>query len=142
MTRTILISLPVTDLPRSMAFYEALGFTRNPAFSGETGAGMVWSEAIQVMLLTYDIWKTFTARPIPPTSSSEVGLKINFDSRAAVDAAHDAAVAIGGTGDINPVEDYDFMYCRDLTDPDGHVWGLMWMDAVAMCGEQARGEAA
>lgn len=131
MTKMIFISLPVTDLPRSVAFYEALGFTKNSAFSGETSAGMMWSEAIQVMLLTYDMWKTFTTRPIPPTDSSEVGLKITFDSREAVDAAHDAAVAIGGVGDINPVEDHDFMYCRDLADPDGHVWGAMWMDPVA-----------
>ncbi|MEQ1689061.1 MAG: VOC family protein [Sphingopyxis sp.] len=132
MTKMIYISLPVTDLPRSTAFYEALGFTRNPQFLGETAVGMVWSEAIQIMLLTYDEWKNFTTRPIPPSTSSEVGLKINFDSREAVDAAHDAAVAIGGVGDINPVEDYGFMYCRDFTDPDGHVWGAMWMDPAAM----------
>lgn len=132
MTKSIFISLPVSDMPRSIAFYEALGFTKNPQFSGETAAGMVWSEAIQVMLLTYETWRTFTTRPIPPTDMSEVGLKINYDSRAAVDAAHDGAIAIGGVGDINPVEDYDFMYCRDLADPDGHVWGVMWMDAAAM----------
>jgi predicted lactoylglutathione lyase len=29
MTKTINISLPVTDLPKSKAFYEALGFTIN-----------------------------------------------------------------------------------------------------------------
>lgn len=142
MTKMIFISLPVTDLSRSVAFYEAMGFTRNSQFSGETSAGMVWSEVIQVMLLTYDTWKAFTARPIPPVGSSEVGLKINLDSREAVDAAHDAAVAIGGAGDINPVEDYDFMYCRDLVDPDGHVWGLMWMDPAAACGDADVAEAA
>ena len=32
-TKTIFINLPVTDLARSMAFYEAVGFTNNPTRS-------------------------------------------------------------------------------------------------------------
>ncbi len=127
MPRMIFISLPVTDMPRSMAFYEALGFTKNPQFTGETAACMVWSEAIQVVLLTHETWKSFTTRPIPPSTSSEVGLALTFESRAAVDAAHDAAAANGGTPDINPIEDDAFGYGRDFTDPDGHVWGAKWM---------------
>lgn len=131
MPRMIFVSLPVTDLPRSIAFYEALGFTKNSQFSGDTAACMVWSEAIQVILLTHDAWKSLTTRPIPPSTSSEVGLALSFDSREAVDAAHDAAVSKGGTADVNPVEDYPFMYGRDFTDPDGHVWGAKWMDPAA-----------
>lgn len=131
MPKTIFVSLPVTDLPRSIAFYEALGFTRNGQFSGNTAACMVWSEAIQVILLTHDAWKSLTARPIAPPTSSEVGLALSFDSREAVDAAHDAAVSKGGTADVNPVEDYPFMYGRDFTDPDGHIWGAKWMDPAA-----------
>lgn len=128
---TIFVSLPVTDLSRSIAFYEALGFARNGQFSGETAACMVWSEAIQVILLTHDAWKSLTARPIAPSTSSEVGLALSFDSREAVDAAHDAAVSNGGAPDINPVEDFPFMYGRDFTDPDGHIWGAKWMDPAA-----------
>ena len=131
MSKMIFVSLPVTDLPRSMAFYEALGFTKSAQFSGEAVACMVWSEAIRVILLTHDTWKTLTTRPIPPSTSSEVGLALSFDSREAVDAAHDAAVSNGGTADINPVDDYSFMYGRDFTDPDGHVWGAKWMDPAA-----------
>jgi uncharacterized protein len=128
MTKTIFISLPVTDLARSEAFYTALGFTANPAFSDEGGTCMVWSDTIQIMILTHEKWKGFTTRPIPPATQSEVALGLTLDSRAAVDAAHDAAVAKGGAPDINPVQDHGFMYGRDLADPDGHVWGLMWMD--------------
>lgn len=131
MPRMIFVSLPATNLPRSIAFYEALGFTRNQQFSGNTAACMVWSEAIQVILLTHDAWKNLTTRPIPPSTSSEMGLALSFDSREAVDVAHDAAVSNGGTPDINPIEDYPFMYGRDFTDPDGHVWGAKWMDPAA-----------
>src|SRR3546814_5457828 len=72
MTRMIFVNLPVSDLPASMAFYEALGFTNNPHFTDDSAACMVWSEAINVMLLTHDKWRTFTSRPIPPSTSSEV----------------------------------------------------------------------
>ena len=85
MPRMIFVNLPVTDLAASMAFYEALGFTNNPHFTDETAACMVWSEAINVMLLTHEKWRTFTSRPIPPKTSSEVLLAISLDSREAVE---------------------------------------------------------
>lgn len=132
MTKMIFVNLPVVDLSKSKAFYEALGFTSNPAFSDETAASMVWSEAIHVMLLTHDKWKSFTTRPIPPSTSSEVSLALRLDSKEAVDAMNDSAAANGGNGDINPVQDHGFMYGRDFTDPDGHVWGPFWMDQTAM----------
>ena len=137
MTRMIFVNLPVADLKASMAFYTALGFENNPQFTDETAACMVWSEAIHVMLLTHDKWRTFTDRPIPPSSSSEVMLALSFDSRDAVDAVNKAAAANGGTADINPVQDLGFMYNRNLADPDGHVWEMMWMDMAAMGDAQA-----
>jgi uncharacterized protein len=127
MTKMIFVNLPVTDLAKSTAFYAALGFTKNPAFSDDTGACMVWSETIYVMILSHAKWKTFTSRPIPDSGSSEVSLALSLDSRDAVDAMNEVAAAHGGTADINPAEVHDFMYGRDFTDPDGHVWGPFWM---------------
>ncbi len=132
MPRMIFVNLPVSNLDASKKFYEALGFTNNPQFTDATAACMVWSEAIHVMLLTHDKWNTFTTRPIPPNTSSEVALALALDDRAAVDAFNAAAAANGGTGDINPVQDHGFMYGRDVADPDGHVWGPFWMDMAAM----------
>lgn len=130
MSKTITISLPVTDLERSKAFYAALGFTPNPQFSFPDATMMGWSEHINVMLLTHDRWRTFTTRPIPPSTSSEVALNISCASRQEVDAMAEAAGRHGGITDINPVEEHGTtMYGRDLCDPDGHVWGAMWMDA-------------
>ncbi len=137
MTRMIFVNLPVADLTVAMNFYSALGFENNPQFTDETAACMVWSEAIHVMLLTHDKWRTFTDRPIPPSSSSEVMLALSFDSRDAVDAVNAAAAENGGTADINPVQDLGFMYNRNLADPDGHVWEMMWMDMAAMGDAQA-----
>lgn len=132
MPRMIFVSLPVSDVKASVAFYESLGFCHDSQCSGEDAASMVWSETIHVMLLTYAKWSTFTTRPIAPKSSSEVGLTLSCDSRADVDAMNARAAENGGIADINPVQDHGFMYGRDFLDPDGHVWGAMWMDMSAM----------
>ena len=136
MTRAIFVNLPVTDLAKAKAFYTALGFTINAQFSDDNTACMVLSEAINVMLLTHARWATFTSRPIPPATSSEVLLAISCENREAVDRMNEAAADHGGEADINPTQDLGFLYNRSLADPDGHVWEAVWMDqsAMAACG--------
>lgn len=134
MTRMIFISLPVADLGASIAFYRALGFERNPAMSDDTAACMVWSEHIQVMLLTLEKWRSFTDRPLPPAGSAGIMLSLSLDSREAVDRMNEAAAANGGQADVNPVQDLGFMYGRDLADPDGHLWGPIWMEPAPQRG--------
>lgn len=134
MPRMIFVNLPVANLAKSMAFYTAIGFKNNPHFTDETAACMVWSDAIHVMLLTHAKWKTFTSRPIPPATASEVMLAISLDSRSEVDAMNKLVAGNGGTADINPVQDHGFMYSRALADPDGHVWEAFWMDPAAVPG--------
>ena len=132
MPRMIFVNLPVTDLKASAAFYTSLGFKNNPDFSDDTAACMVWSEAIHVMLLTHAKWRTFTQRPFPPAGTCGSMLSLAMQSRDAVDAMNAAAAAHGGRADANPVEDLGFMYTRDLADPDGHMWGVFWMDPAAI----------
>jgi len=93
---------------------------------------MVWSETINVMLITYAKWRSFTKRPIPPATSSEVMQALYCDSRDAVDAMTNLAAANGGTPDVNPKQDLGFMYNRNLADPDGHVWEAVWMTPAAL----------
>lgn len=132
MTRMIFVNLPVADLRKAMAFYEALGFTNNPQFTDETAACMVLSDVIHVMLLTHAKWKTFTDRPIPDSASSEVMLCISCDSREEVEGLNELAGSYGGTSDIFAAQDHGFMMSHAFTDPDGHIWEAMWMDpAVA-----------
>jgi uncharacterized protein len=132
MPKMIFVNMPVADIKKSMAFYESLGFKNNPSFTDDTAACMVWSDTINVMLHTHAKWRTFTKRPIPPATSSEVMLALSCDSRAAVDAMNRAAVANGGMADVNPVQDLGFLYNRNLADPDGHVWEAVWMDPSAI----------
>ena len=132
MAKMIFVSLPVTDLQASTAFYKALGFEQNQQFSDDSASCMVWSEAIYAMLLTHAKWRTFTERPLPPPGTSAVMLSLAMDSRAAVDSMNRAAAAHGGQADVNPVQDLGFMYSRDLADPDEHLWGAFWMDPAAI----------
>lgn len=132
MSKMIFVNLPVADLKASMAFYDALGFKNNPQFTDETAACMVWSEAIYVMLLTHDKWRTFTSRPIPKADSSEVMLCVSCENSEAVDNMNKVAGQNGGTADINPKQDHGFMCSRSFADPDGHVWEPMWMDPATV----------
>ena len=132
MTQMIFVNLPVADLTRSTAFYEAVGFEKNPMFSNEVASCMVLSDAIHVMLLTHDFWKTFTSKAIPDAkASAQVLLCVSRESKEAVDAHVSAAASAGGTADPNPTQDMGFMYGRSFEDPDGHIWETMWMDPNA-----------
>ncbi len=136
MTKMIFINLPVADLPKSMAFYEAIGFVNEPRFTDETAAAMQWSDTIVVMLLTHDKWKSFTTRTIPDTrTSAQMALCISIESKEAVDAITETAKASGGVADPNPPQDYGIMYGRSFEDPDGHIWEPMWMDPRMATGE-------
>jgi predicted lactoylglutathione lyase len=70
--------------------------------SDENAAGMMWSEAIHVMLLTHAKWRTLTPRPLPPAGTSASMLSLTMESRDAVDAMNLAAAAHGGRADVNP----------------------------------------
>ena len=140
MTKMIFVNLPVTDLDRAMAFYSALGFTNNPQFSDDSGACMVLSEAIYVMLLTHAKWQGFTTRPICPPGSSEVSLALSVDSKDEVNRLVDAGAAHGGTADVNPPEDHGFMFQRTIADPDGHIWEPFWMDPAMAAGDAQAAE--
>ncbi len=142
MPRMIFINLPVADLAKSVAFYEAVGATRNPQFSDDTAACMVISDTIFVMLLTHEKFATFTSRPIGDRSSVHALLCLTCDSKDAVLAQLDAAVKAGGTPDPTPEQDYGgFMYGRSYEDPDGHIWEVMWMDPAAVEGPPAEAAA-
>ena len=133
MSKMIFINLPVTELDRSIAFYEAVGGRKEPKFSNDQAAMIVLSDAIHVMLLTHDFYRTFTSKPIADAhQASEVILALSADSVADVDATVEKAGAAGGAIDPGPKQEMGgLMYGRSFEDPDGHHWEVMWMDAAA-----------
>jgi predicted lactoylglutathione lyase len=128
----IFVNLPVKDLAKSMAFFEALGFSFNPQFSDETGACMVISDTIFAMLLSHEKFAGFSPKPIADTDkTTEVLIALSRDNREAVDAIVEAALAAGGSTFSEP-QDHGFMYGRAFRDLDGHVWEAFWMDPAAV----------
>ena len=132
MSKMILVNLPVRDLAASTAFYVALGGTVNPQFSGETSTSLMFTDAIGVMLLTYEQYREFTKRPIGDARrDSQALFALTVVDRDAVDATLARAVVAGGRADPNPAQDLGFMYNRHIEDPDGNVWEMVWMNPTA-----------
>lgn len=142
MPKMIFVNLPVTDLPRSTAFYAAVGAVRNPQFSDDTASCMVFSETIFAMLLTHDKFRQFTPKPIADAkASNQVLFCLSADSRSEVDDIVARAAAAGGVADPGPKDEYSFMYGRSFEDPDGHMWGINWMDLAAAPAQPAPADA-
>ncbi|MGP3970678.1 VOC family protein [Streptomyces sp. 6N223] len=139
MSKKIFVNLPVKDLNRSKAFFKEIGYSFDEQFSDENAACLVISEHIYAMLLVEPFFKTFTTREIVDASSSvEAIIALSADSRGEVDELVDRALAAGGTSPREP-QDEGFMYGRSFTDPDGHLWEIIWMDMSAMEGQQEQG---
>lgn len=112
------LSLPVTDLKRSAAFYEAalgaLGYTRTVNESWVVGWGLI------------DHGDIFSIRHCPnePIMSGE-GFHLAFIGRSheAIDAFYHAALAHGGKDNggsgLNPEYGSDY-YAAFVFDPDGY----------------------
>jgi hypothetical protein len=131
MSHKLFVSLPIKNLERSVAFFEALGFTFNPKFTGENAACMLIGEHAFAMLLVETFFKTFTKKAICDTATHVEGAYgLSCESRAEVDALVAKAVA-GGAKEAGPPEDHGFMYQRSFEDLDGHHWEVMWMDPKA-----------
>ena len=134
MARQIFVNLPIADMARSRAFFEALGFSFNPQFTNEQGACMVIDDNIFAMLLVKPFFKTFIDTQIADAREmTEVLTCLSCDSREEVDGLVKKAVAAGGKAHRQP-QDHGFMYGHGFTDLDGHVWELMYMDPAAAKG--------
>ena len=128
----MLVNLPVADLDRAKAFYSAVGFTNNPAFTDHNAACFfVEEDHSAIMLSTREFFQTMSELPIgDPAVSPSVATAIYFDDRESVDKAVAAGTAAGGT-EPHPAADYGFMYQRQLNDPDGNILELGYMDPIA-----------
>lgn len=133
MARMIFINLPVVDVPKATAFYEAIGLKKNPAFSNEVASSMVWSDVIHVMLLSRDFFATFTPKETADAHrTAQVALCVSEDSREAVDRLVEQAGAAGAEMDPGPKQEMgEMMYGRSFADLDGHHWEVMWMNPAA-----------
>ena len=138
--RLVFVNLPVADLPASMRFFTALGFTFDEKFTDASCACMVISEQAYVMLLDRARFADFARKPLADAHAATGALlAVSAEDRAAVDAFADAALEAGAAPAADPM-DHGFMYGRSFYDLDGHHWEVMWMSAEAV--EQGPSEVA
>lgn len=127
MARQIFVNLPVKDLPGSVAFFTALGFSFDPRFTNDSATCMIVGENIFVMLLVEPFFQGFIKKDIcDARKSTEVLVCLSCESRTEVDELVAKAVAAGGTLPRAP-EDHGFMYSHAFEDLDGHIWELVYM---------------
>ena len=132
MSRMVFINLAVRDLPKSMEFFSALGFSFNPQFTDDKAACMIVSDKAFVMLLTEPFFRGFTKREVCDTSqSTEAMFALSCESKTEVDQMVRKAIDAGGSHAMDPT-DHGFMYGWSFYDLDGHHWEVMWMDPKAV----------
>ncbi len=131
MPKQIFVNLPVRDLVKSTAFYEALGFKKNAIFSNEKASAMMWSDTIFVMLLVPEFFQTFIGNKTvsDATIKSEVALCLTFESKEEVQQFADTAKNNGGTVySVDSGTPEGAMFGFEVTDIDGHLWEPLWMN--------------
>ncbi len=126
--RVSVITLGVEDVPRSRAFYEALGwrltFTDGDIVMFQAGPMIVslWGRA----KLAEDSGVT-----APPAGWGGFTLGYAVASSADVDRVCEDAAAAGATLTPPPV-DNPFGYSGVFADPDGHTWEIAYIGALTL----------
>jgi predicted lactoylglutathione lyase len=124
----LFVNIPVSDLQRSITFFESLGFAFNRQFTDETATCMLVGEDAYFMLMKRDRFATFSKRPVGDARKETNALyAISVESREAVEAMVSKAVAAGGAHALDP-QDHGFMYQWSFYDVDGYHWEVFWMD--------------
>lgn len=121
--RISIVTLGVTDLGRSTAFYEALGWRRSAASSPE----IVWFRTADSVLGLFPADELAADAGVPAAGEPSfrgVTLAVNLESTAKVDAALATAVAAGATVVKPPTATSWGGYSGYFEDPDGHLWEL------------------
>ena len=130
MSTMVFVNFPVSDVNRSAAFYEKLGFTKNNEFSNDEAVAMVWDDHFWIMLLNHEFYSRFikdkTIANTQTTSSSLIAFSL--ESADAVKKFAETAKANGG--DFYKVDmgmSEDQMFGLEVQDPDGNTLEPSWI---------------
>ena len=134
----IFVNLPSSDIARARAFYAGCGFAFDERFCDADSLMVGVSDTIHLMILERGKFASFSPRPVAPEGTMGTLVCLSQPSAEAVDRFVKRALAHGGTDNDKTQQMGDFMYGRSVSDPDGNVLEIMWMDAErAMAGGAA-----
>lgn len=126
--QSIFVNLPVKDLNRTRAFWTKLGFSFNEQFSDDKALCLILNDGlIYSMLITHELFSTFTNRPISDGTTAQVLTAIMVESKEEVDRIVKLALENGGTR-YRESADHGWMYYDCFADLDGHQWEVMFAD--------------
>lgn len=126
--KQIFINIPVTDLEKSMQFYEAMGFTINPLFTDEQQKCLVYSDSIYIMLQSRKFSNAYLNKTeVDPRKNQMPSFTLPVESIEKVNEIIESGLNAGGVEPV-PVIKEDFMYLRSIQDVDGYMWGVMSLD--------------
>ncbi len=119
--RISIVTLGVSNLAASVAFYEALGW-RQAAASNEQIAWFKTSDSVLGLFPVEELAEDASVAPPAHRQFRGVTLAINVESEAAVDACMADAKA-AGAAITRPAERVEWGGYRGyFADPDGHAW--------------------
>jgi predicted lactoylglutathione lyase len=130
MANDLWLNLPVKNLARSIAFYEAIGFERSlgPGNTAASACFLVGKKKIVLMLFLDSVFSGFSGAPVGDTSEgAEVLISLGAESREEVDALLAKALKGGGEVFAEPNGSGAGMYGCGILDPDGHRWNFLHM---------------
>ncbi|MEB8347382.1 glyoxalase/bleomycin resistance/extradiol dioxygenase family protein [Flavobacteriaceae bacterium KMM 6898] len=126
--KSIFVNLPIKDLKKSRVFWTNLGFSFNEQFSDDKALCLILNEGtIYAMLLSHNMFSTFTNRAIADNTTTQVLIAIEVESRQNVDDLVKLALDNGGSRYREP-QDHGWMYYDSFADLDGHQWEVLYSD--------------
>ncbi len=134
-TKQIWFNLPVKDLQKSKAFYNAIGFKPNPMHEQAThlASFFIGDKEVVMMLFPEDQFRHIVDHEVADTAKgTEILLNIDAQSRAEVDDFAEVVRIAGGEIFAKPQEAQGWMYVLGFKDPDGHRWAVLHMDMSQM----------
>ena len=128
--KSIFVNLPIKNLKKTRDFWTKLGFSFNEQFSNDKALCLVLNDGlIYSMLITYEMFSSFTNRPIADGSTTQDLIAIQVDSRDEVDRIVKLALKNGGTRYRESV-DHGWMYYDTFADLDENQWEVMFADVT------------
>ena len=117
--RMSLITLGVSNIAASRAYYEALGWTPEEALENVIFYDM---GGMKFGLFPLEVLAVEQKRPVAELGLGATTIAQNYNSVAEVDAAFAAALAAGATAVAQPNAMDWGGYSSYVADPDGHIW--------------------